>query len=136
MSSFHPNFDRKEILSTQWIRNSVLLLNGLCRPTYKLGWTAHIMTVHDNNQYFFETTWTTSDAVFAEMQRITCSYSVIILKHIQIDLHFKKLLMPKVWSYLGGGGGGQSVHKQIATPNKFVWIFPLCLKEQRNKNQY
>ena len=29
MSSFHPSFDKKETRTTQWTRNSVLLLNGL-----------------------------------------------------------------------------------------------------------
>ena len=34
-SSFHPSFDRKGTRTTQWTRNSVLLLNGLCRLMYK-----------------------------------------------------------------------------------------------------
>ena len=44
--------------------------------------------------------WTQSDGVFAEMQII--SYNFIILKHIQINSEFQKILMLKVWlSFLG-----------------------------------
>ena len=51
---------------------------------------------HNKNPYFFVTSEEKKlDEVFTEMQMI--SYSFIILKHIQIDLQFSKLLMLKVW---------------------------------------
>ena len=43
------------------------------------------------NPYFFVTTEPNRIGIFAEMQ-ILISYSFIILKHIQIDLSFWKLL--------------------------------------------
>ena len=57
----------------------------------KLGWKALMTSI---NFIFLRDYWTKWDGVFAEMQII--SYSCIILKHIQIDLQFWKLLMLKV----------------------------------------
>ena len=70
----------------------------------KLGWKA--LMSNNKNPYFFVTTKT--DGVFAQMQIISSSF--IILKHIQIDLQFWKLLMLKVRLYFFlVGGGGQTV---------------------------
>ena len=50
---------------------------------------------HNKYPYFFVTTEPNRKGFSPIMQII--SYSFIILKHIQIDLQFWKLLMLKVW---------------------------------------
>ena len=61
------------------------------------------------NPYFFMTNGPNRmPGFFVEMQII--SYSFIILKHIQINLQFRKLLMLKVQLYFFFFGGGQSVY--------------------------
>ena len=56
ISPFHPSFDRKKTRTTQWTQNSVLLLNGLCRFMYKLGWKALMTYLLKQNPYFSVTT--------------------------------------------------------------------------------
>ena len=60
----------------------------------KFGWKG-LMTWLIKILIFLRDYWTKSDGVFAEMQII--SYNFIILKHIQINSQFRKILMLKVW---------------------------------------
>ena len=58
-------------------------------------WMESTYYKHNKNPYFFVTTEPNLNGVFTKMQII--SYSFIILKNIQIDLQFCKLLVQKVW---------------------------------------
>ena len=60
----------------------------------KFGWKG-LMTCLIKNPYFFMTTEPNRMGFFAEVQMI--SYNSIILKHIQINSQFRKILMLKVW---------------------------------------
>ena len=59
----------------------------------KVGWKG-LMTCLIKILFFLRDYWTKSDRVFAEMQII--SYNFIILKHIQINAQFRKILMLKI----------------------------------------
>ena len=79
MSSFQPSFERKETHTTQWTRNSLILLNGLCRFMYKTWMESTYDKPIKKKSTFLRDYWTNSDGVFAEMQII--SYSFLFLKH-------------------------------------------------------
>ena len=92
-SSFHPSFDQILALHNdpefrtpfEWFK---------CRFMYK-SWMECTYDKHLKKSIFLHDFWAKSDGVFAEMQII--SYIFIILKHIEIDLQFGKLLMLIVW---------------------------------------
>ena len=81
MSSFHihPSLDRKETRTTQWTRNSLLILNGLCRFMYKT-WMESTYGKPNINPYFFVTTEPNRMGFFAEMQIISDSFIILIPK--------------------------------------------------------
>ena len=90
--------------------NSVLLLTGLCRLMYKT-W---MESTYDKQQksIFLCDYWTKSDGVFTEMQII--SYSFIILKHIQIDLHFESYWCWKSdCNFFGTNGTVECNYKEV-----------------------
>ena len=80
------------------------LLPNQARKTYDMPY---------RNPYFFVTIyWTKSDRVFADMQIM--SYIFIILKHIQINSQFRKILMLKVrLSFLGQSVWMLPFHRHI-----------------------
>ena len=125
MSSFHPSFGRKETRTAQWTRNSVLLLNGSCR--YKT-WMEGTYDKPGMTKIHISSWYTEPNGMGFLPKCRQLVIVLIVLKHIQIDLQYWKLLMLKVRLYiffffLGGGGGGGVRHTFCVTQAR-TRVFP------------